>query len=248
MALPFDLSPGAAAFLLFAVLAAAIIRGFSGFGFSALVVAATGLVNDPLHAVAVVLFCEVVMTLQVARSIAGQVDWRRVGLLLAGAAIGLPIGVHGLIAIGVDASRLVISVFILLMCAILLAGWTIEREIRGWPNAVIGLISGIANGAAMAGLPVAAAFAAQPIPPRVFRATLIAYFAVLDFLSLPVLYQAGLVTRDTFVATAVALPALLVGNYFGGHRFNRAAPKNFRRLAVSVLALLALMGIVRTLV
>ncbi len=246
MALPFDLSPEAAGFLLVAVLGAAMIRGFSGFGFSALVVAATGLVSDPLNAVAVVLFCEVVMTLQAARGIAGHVDWRRVGLLLAGAVVGLPLGVYGLIAIGVDAARVTISLFILLMCGILFAGWHLGREVKGLPNAAMGLVSGVANGAAMAGLPVAAFFSAQPIPPKVFRATLIAYFAVLDLISLPVLWQAGLVSRDTFVALAVALPALLIGNLFGSHRFSKAAPQNFRRLAIVLLAVLAALGLARS--
>ncbi|MCB2128764.1 MAG: sulfite exporter TauE/SafE family protein [Rhodobacteraceae bacterium] len=248
MTLPFDLGTGAALWLLAAVLGAAVIRGFSGFGFSALVVAATGLVSDPLNAVAVVLFCEVLMTLQAAKGIAGDVDWRRVWLLLAGAAVGLPIGVHGLIAIGLDASRVAISLFILVMCGVLLTGWQIPREVRGWPNAVLGFLSGIANGAAMAGLPVAAVFSAQPISPRVFRATLIAYFAILDFLSLPVLFQAGLVTRDTYVATAVAVPLLLIGNHFGGLRFGRSAPKDFRRLAIALLATLASLGLVKTVI
>jgi uncharacterized protein len=248
MALPFGLGPGAASFLLVAVLAAAMVRGFSGFGFSALTVAATGLVSDPLNAVAVVLLCEVVMTLQAARGMAGHVDWRRVALLLAGALIGLPIGVYGLIAIGVDAARIAISLFILMMCGVLLTGWHIGREERGWPNAVMGFVSGLANGAAMAGLPVAAFFSAQPMRPAVFRATLIAYFAVLDLLSLPVLWQAGLVSRDTFIAFGVALPALLIGNHFGGHRFNKSAPQSFRRLAIALLALLAMLGLARSVV
>lgn len=246
MALPFGLSPGAAVFLLAAVLGAAVIRGFSGFGFSAIVVATTGLVGDPLDAVAVVLLCEVAMTLQAARGIAGQVDWWRVGLLLAGAAIGLPLGVHGLVSIGVDAARVAISLFILVMCGILLAGWHLGREVRGWPNAAMGVASGVANGAAMAGLPVAAFFTAQPIPPRVFRATLIVYFAVLDLVSLPVLWQAGLISRDTFIALAFALPALLAGNHFGNHRFRASAPQDFRRLAIALLAVLAVLGLARS--
>ncbi len=248
MALPFGLSPAMAAFLLAAVLIAAIVRGFSGFGFSALVVAATGLVSDPLNAVAVVLFCEVVMTLQAVKGIAGHIDWRRVGLLLAGAAIGLPIGVHGLIAIGIDASRIAISLFILFMCGVLLTGWYIPREVRGWPNAVLGFASGVANGAAMAGLPVAAFFSAQPIPPKVFRATLIAYFAVLDLFSLPVLFHAGLITRDTYLACAIALPLLLIGNHFGSSRFAKSAPQSFRRLAIALLATLAVLGLLKSVI
>lgn len=246
MALPFGLSPGAAAFLMAVILGAAVLRGFSGFGFSAIVVAATGLVGDPLNAVAVVLFCEVVMTLQAARGIAAHVDWRRVAFLMAGAMVGMPLGVHGLVAIGIDGARVAISLFILVMCGVLLAGWHLGREVRGWPNAAMGLVSGVANGAAMAGLPVAAFFSAQPIPPAAFRATLIAYFALLDIYSLPVLWQAGLFTRDTFLALAFALPALLIGNHFGNHRFSKAAPRSFRRLAIALLGLLAALGLARS--
>ncbi|GAB4385056.1 TSUP family transporter [Albidovulum sp.] len=245
MALPFGLSPAASAFLLAAVLGAAVLRGFSGFGFSALVVAVTGLVSDPRNAIAVVLFCEIVMTLQAARGIAGHVDWSRVGLLLLGAAVGVPLGVHGLVSVGVDGARVAISLFILAMCGLLLAGWQMRRELRGWPNAALGVVSGVANGAAMAGLPVAAILSAQPIPPQVFRATLIAYFAVLDTLSVPLMWQAGLVTRDSFVALAFALPALLIGNHFGSHRFSRAAPRNFRRLSIGLMAVLAALGLAR---
>lgn len=248
MALPFALSPWAAAFLLAAVLGAAILRGFSGFGFSALVVAATALVSDPLNAVAVVLLCEVVMTLQAARGIAGHVDWRRVGLLLAGAVIGLPIGVYGLVAIGTDAARAAIAVFILSMCGVLLAGWHLGREVGGWPNAAMGVASGVANGAAMAGLPVAAFFTAQPIPPVVFRATLIAYFAALDVMSLPILWHAGLVTGDTFSAFAVALPLLLLGNWLGSRRFRSARPQSFRKLVIALLGVLAILGLGRSMV
>lgn len=244
--LPFGLAPAAAAFLLAAVLGAALVRGFSGFGFSALTVAATGLVSDPLNAVAVVLFCEVVMTLQAARSIAGHVDWRRVGLLIAGAVVGLPLGVHGLIAIGADGARIAISLFILAMCAVLLAGWQTGRELRGGANVALGLASGVANGAAMAGLPVAAFFSAQPIRPAAFRATLITYFAVIDLISLPILWQAGLITRGTFVAIGFALPALLIGNWLGSRHFARAAPENFRRFAIGLLAVLAVLGLIRS--
>lgn len=247
MALPFGLGPGAGVFLLTAVLIAAVVRGYSGFGFSALTVAVTGLVTNPLNAVAVVLFCEVLMTLQQARGIARHIDWGRVGALTLGAVVGLPIGVYGLVAIGVDAARVVISLFILAMCGILLAGWQIGREVRGAANAGLGFVSGIANGAAMAGLPVAAFLSAQPIRPAVFRATLITYFAILDAISLPVLWKAGLVSRDTFVALAIALPLLLVGNWLGNRRFLSAEPQSFRRFAILLLALLALLGLIRSL-
>lgn len=245
MTLPFDLTAGQGVFLGCAVLIAAFVRGYSGFGFSALVVAATALVSDPLYAVAVVLFCEVLMTLQQARGIAPHIDWRRVGWLTGGALIGLPVGVHGLLALGLDASRIVIALFILAMCGVLLAGFRIAAEVKGWPNGAMGLLSGVANGAAMAGLPVAAFFAAQPMHATTFRATLIAYFAVLDALSLPLLWQAGLVSRDTLVAFALTLPLLILGTWAGARHFLRTDPQDFRRFAILLLAALAGMGLLK---
>ena len=45
MTLPFDLDPAAAAFLAAAVFGSALVRGYCGFGFSALVIAAAALVT-----------------------------------------------------------------------------------------------------------------------------------------------------------------------------------------------------------
>ncbi|MCA3526739.1 MAG: sulfite exporter TauE/SafE family protein, partial [Rhodobacter sp.] len=50
--MPFDLSPAAAGFMAVAFLVAAFVRGYSGFGFSALIVTASALVANPLHFVA----------------------------------------------------------------------------------------------------------------------------------------------------------------------------------------------------
>ena len=91
MTLPFDMGVGAAAFMAVAVLIAAFVRGYSGFGFSALVIAASGLVTNPLHFVAVVVICEALMSAQAWRGVGRDIDWRRVGYLMAGAAVGMPL-------------------------------------------------------------------------------------------------------------------------------------------------------------
>ena len=58
-----------------ALLAAAWVRGYSGFGFAALVVSAAGLVTNPLHFVPVVLLADIGMTVQQVRGIWGEIDW-----------------------------------------------------------------------------------------------------------------------------------------------------------------------------
>jgi uncharacterized membrane protein YfcA len=95
-------------------------------------------------------------------------------------------------------------------------------------------------------LPVAVFFAAQPIAPAVFRATLIAYFTLLDFMTVPALWAAGFVTRETVVAALMAAPFLAAGIWAGGRAFRRGNPQGFRRFAIGVLAVLATIGLVQT--
>ena len=245
--IPFDLTPGAALWMALAILGAAFVRGYTGFGFAALVVTAAGLVTDPLHFVPVVILADMLLTLQQARDIRPHVDWRRVGTLFAGCVIGVPLGVWALSTIGPDAARAVISAYVLAMCGVLVAGWRLRRAPGDGAHAATGVVSGIANGAAVGGLPVAAFFAAQTIPPAVFRATLIAYFTALDLWTLPLMAGRGLVTGDTLVATLLFLPLMIAGVALGARRFIIAPPEGFRRIAIALLATLAVIGLGRSL-
>lgn len=246
--MPFDLSLAGTVWMAVAVLGAAFIRGYSGFGYSAMVIAASSLVMNPLNMVAVVVILETAMSVQAARGIAADVDWRRVGFMLAGAAVGLPLGLWLLTGISEDAARAVISAYVLAMCLVLLAGWRMGREARGVSNLGMGFVSGMANAPGMGGLPVAAFFAAQPMRAAVFRATLIAYFPLLDLYSAPLYWYAGLVSWDTLWASLIALPLTFLGNWLGGRHFLNTDPQDFRRFAILLLAGLAGMGLVKAMV
>jgi hypothetical protein len=241
---PFDLGPLALAWLALACLVAGFVRGYSGFGFSALLIAASSLVTNPLNFVAVVVVLETIMSIQAARGAGPDVDWKRVLWLLGGAAIGLPLGLWILTGISEDAARAMISGYVLVMCLVLLAGWRMASEVRGRAaNGFAGVISGLANAPGMGGLPVAAFFAAQPMPASVFRATLIAYFPLLDLYSAPLYWLAGLVSWDTLWASLIALPVTLLGNWLGGRHFFGTDPQDFRRFAILLLAGLAALGL-----
>lgn len=245
MTLPFGLDTGAALWIAAATLVAAFVRGYSGFGFSALCIAAASVVTNPLNFVAVVVILEFAMSVQAWRGAGPHVDWRRVGWLLAGAVAGLPLGLWALTAIPENAARAVISAYVLAMCAVLLAGWRLRAEVGSGGTLAAGLASGLANAPGMGGLPVAAFFAAQPMSAPVFRATLVAYFPILDVYSAPLYWLHGLVTLETVQASLIALPIVVVGNWLGSRHFFNTDPQDFRRFAILLLAGLAALGLGR---
>ena len=243
--MPFDLGPAALAWMAAAVLIAAFVRGYSGFGYSAMVIAASSLVTNPLNFVAVVVILETVMSLQAAKGAGPDIDWRRVWWLMAGAAVGLPLGLWVLTGVDEDTARAVMSAYVLVVCGVLLVGWRLRGEVRGLGNAVAGLVSGLANAPGMGGLPIAAFFAAQPMQASVFRATLIAYFPLLDLYSAPLYWYAGLVSWGTIWASLIALPLTALGNWLGGRHFLNTDPQDFRRFAIVLLAGLAGLGLIK---
>lgn len=243
--MPLDLGPLAWAWLALVALGAAFVRGYSGFGFAALLVSGAALVTEPVALVPAVLLCDIALTAPQWATIRGQVDWRRVGFLFGGCLVGVPIGVAAVAAMGPDAARAAIAGWVLLICAILLRGWRLQRPQGDAVHGAVGVVSGLANGAAVGGLPVAAFFAAQPIPAAAFRATLVAYFALLDLYTLPVMAAQGLIGRDTALLAALGLPAMLLGLHLGSRRFLAAPPEEFRRFAIWTLVALAALGLIR---
>jgi len=243
--LPFGMDLGTAGFMAVACLIAAFVRGYSGFGFSALVVSASALVMNPLHIVGVVMICEFLMTFQQWRGVRADIDWRRVLALMVGAAVGLPVGLWGITRVDVDTARARIAVYVLGMCVVMLWGWTIRSRQGFAPHLGVGIFAGMANAVGMAGLPVASYFTAQGLAAGVFRGTLIAYFAVLDLFSLPLMWRSGIIQWDTFRLAIGALPLMFIGVWLGGRHFLATDPKDFRKFAIGLLAFLAAINLIK---
>lgn len=228
------------------MLGAAWVRGYSGFGFSALVITSAGLVTNPVGLIPVLMMCEVVMTAGQARGLRASVDWRRTLGLLAGATVAMPFSIALLASLGADAARLAISAMVLVICIAMLRGWRFRGPIGTPGNVIAGVASGIANGAAVGGLPVAVFLAGQDIDSRTFRATLIAYLSVLCLVALPMLWWQGVLVADSVFSLLWFLPLMAAGLWLGGRRFHRSNPADFRRFTLVVLSILALAGIARS--
>jgi len=245
MNLPFDLTTGQGAFMAAALFVAAFIRGYSGFGFSAIFIILAALVTNPLPLISVVFICEIAMTGFQARGIRPHIDWRRALALLGGAAVATVPAIAVMAQLGEEQARIVISGLILVLSLVLLSGWRLKQVVGTRGNLVAGAVSGMANSAGVGGLPAAAFMTAQPIPPAAFRATMIIFLTGIDLMALPVMAANGLVGPDTMIGVMLAFPVLGAGIWIGSRRFASAPQTQFRRAVVILLAALSVLNIAR---
>lgn len=244
-ALPFDVSNGEAVFLAAALFGAAVIRGLSGFGFSAIFVLFAALVTNPLRLIPVVFSCEILMTIFQAKGIAQHIAWRRAITMLIGAAIATVPAIYIMARLDDSSARLAISLLILGLCALLFSGWQIKRPVNDGGHILAGIASGTANSAGVGGLPIAGFMAAQPIPPAVFRATMIVFLTGIDMMALPVMAVNGLVGPDIWLGIALALPIIGAGVWLGSRFFQRIPQHRFRQGIIALMTALALANIAR---
>ncbi len=243
-----DLSLVAWIWLAVITFGAAFVRGYSGFGNAALLIAGASLVADPMVFVPVIIVADIVLTLLQARDIRAHIDWKRILPMLVGSYLTIPVGVQILSRIGIDTARSVIAVFILVMCGFLLAGWRLHRMPGKTAHAGVGMVAGLANGASIGGLPAAAFFAASGVPAATFRASIIAYFTLMDLWTLPNMMVAGLVGRETLILAALGLPLMIAGIWAGSRHFLRASPESFRRFAIWLLAGLSVLSLAKAVI
>lgn len=247
-ALPFDLSIGQGLYLAAALVVAAFVRGFTGFGFSAIFIIFAALIMNPLVLIPVVFACEIAMTAFQARGIRPHIDWGKVAMLLLGAAVAVVPAVYVMARMDEVQARLAISTLILMLSLVLLTGWQLKTVLGSKGFLSVGVLAGIANSAGVGGLPVAAFMSAQPIEAAVFRAVLIVFLTGIDLMTLPVLAMNGLVTDDTPIAIVWAFPFLGFGVWIGTMMYRRTSQQGFRKWVVLFLCLMSIMNIGRALI
>ncbi len=230
------------------VLAAAILRGFTGFGFGLAAVPLLSLALPPAQVVPLVVTLQVVIGLVGLRTAVTECDWRAVRMLAPGLVIGIPIGLLILTSLPANPVRLTIGV------VIAFSVWLIHRGIRLPPNpsrllslavgAVAGVISGLAS---MGGPPIVVYLLALGHSPARMRATAIVYFMLASCAVLVPMAARGLITQQVLVWAAVAVPVVFAGSAIGTWGFHRAKPRHHRMVALVILSALAILLIGRSL-
>lgn len=221
---------------------AAIVRGYSGFGFSLLAITSLSLFFPPAQVIPAIFMLEIAASLHLLPSIWRDVHWRSLAFLLVGTLIGTPIGVYALANVPAAPMTLALAIFVLLATLLLWRGFALAHMPNGAATLAVGTATGLANGAfGIGGPPVILFYFASPAGHAAGRASLIAFFIFTDATGLLFLAREGLVTGQSAVLALAFLPALAAGVWLGARSFKTADPTRFRKIVLAILAGLALL-------
>jgi uncharacterized protein len=231
-----------------AVFGAAFLRGFTGFGFGLAAVPALSLMLSPVVVIPLTLLLVMLAGVQQMPKIRHLADWRSVWILVAGSLVGSPIGIWVLTALPANALRVVIGITLIVAVIVL---WR-QPRFGGEPSLPTGfgtgIVSGVLNGSTgFAGPPVILYFLSSHDSVPVARASLIMYF----FFSTggALIYDAfhGLIDGHVLLLTVIFFPALCIGNWLGDRSFDGSSAATYRRVALVILLVLAVLAVGRSL-
>lgn len=241
-----DLSAGDFWFLAIVTFLAGMVRGFSGFALSALVMAAAVFVLPPVALLPILWFLEMSASLIMARGGWRDANRRIAVLLVLGAWIGWPIGLSLTTGLPVDQSKLVALLVILALAVLQLARVRIPGLASQPGTLIAGTVSGVVSGLAhVGGMVVALYVLALGDAARSMRGTLVLYL----FLSAlgSALYQLGFGVMDStgIIRGLVFVPTTLLGVWIGTKFFSPRWERYYRPFCLGLLIVLALNGVAR---
>ena len=235
-------------FAVSAIFAASVIRGYSGFGFAMISAITLSFVFPPTQVTPVILCLEIAASFWLLYKVRKLVDWKGLKILGAGAFITLPLGSMALALAPVHLLRIFISMTIIILCAGLLFKKQRPKTTGTLSTLVVGMLSGFLTVvASIGGPPVILFYFSSNRSVSVSRASMIAFFLVVDILALISAVWYGLLNRQTLLLSAGMLVPLGLGIWTGNAFYGKfASEEAFRKQVLIFLAGLASISFLKT--
>lgn len=229
------------------VTVAGIVRGFSGFALSALVMASAVLILPPVELIPICWFLEMTASVLMARSGWQEADRSIVFGLVIGSAVGVPIGLALLTAMSVAASKAVVLALIIVLAASQLANLRLPFLATKPGLYVSGVLAGIVTGlASVGGMVVALYVLSQNAPAAKMRAALVLFLFISLGTSIVFYLIAGIMNAEAAMrGLSLAIFAAL-GVFIGQRLFTERLAPYYRPFCLTLLISLAGLGLIRT--
>ena len=233
-------------YVILIVFIASIIRGFNGFGFSAICISGFSFILPAIEIVPIILALEVVISIFMAPYIWNKIDWRFVFKILLGIIIGSPIGLYLLKYLNPQTTHLSICLLIIFFSILLMQGFSNQKINNNYGKFFIGIVSGTLNGlTTLGGMPVALFLLITSIQPAVIRGSLAALFFLTDIYAFVLSFFSGIVDITTIYRVIPLIIILPLGVFIGNKFFVKSKEETYRKVVFYFLILISIFGFFR---
>ena len=226
-------------------LVAGLLRGFTGFGGPAFILAVLTIFYPPITIVGKVLIVDFAASAFLFRSCFHRIQWKPTLSLVIPSMLFIPAGQWLLLVMDSQDLARGIAITILLTCLMMLAGWRYRKRPGLVGMVLIGSFSGVIFGASYIALVTITAILLGPWNHVEARTLIISWaFLVQIWFAFIAVYAGTVGSGDLLIALPGAV-LYLVGTWLGSRMFGSTGESQYRNVALMVLIGLSLAGLVR---
>ena len=228
------------------VMLAGIVRGFSGFAMSAVIMAIAVLILPPVQLIPICWWMEMTASALMVRGGWREADRRVVWILVIGSTVGVPIGLWATTTLPVETSKLIVLILVITLSASQLAKLRLPFLATKPGLYGTGLTAGIVTGLAhIGGMVIALYVLSQNAPAAKMRAALVMFLFLGSLTSLVSQAAFGVMDQTgTLRGLALAIPCAL-GVAIGQSLFTPRFAAYYRPVCLSLLCVLAGSALIR---
>lgn len=227
--------------ILAACLVAGLVRGFSGFGTSMILIPVIAAVYSPQTAVALVFLIDATAALPVVIPELRRVEWKSLLPGLIGFLAILPLGLAVLKFGDPVALRWALAALIMVSVAVLWSGWRYHGPRSPAVDVAVGGVAGFTGGACgLPGPPAIVYWMAAQLKAATVRANTMVFLYLTDCALGAGLILADILTMDGVIKGIGAMPFYLAGLLIGARSFGMASETGYRRIAFLIILIAAI--------
>ena len=223
---------------------AGLVRGFTGFGGPAFILAILTLFFTPYSIVSKILVVDFIASVYLFKVVYREIDWRATATMVIPTLICMPLGHWLLVELDPVWMKRAMALIIATACIMMLIGFRYRHPMTTSWLIFVGVCAGIVFGGSYIALVAVVFILLGPYDKHQGRTLIIAwsFFAVLGFALISAL--SGTTGVDDVIAAAPGAATYLLGTWMGSHGFRKSSEKVFRRAAIAVLLCLAIFNLV----
>jgi uncharacterized membrane protein YfcA len=221
-----------------------LIRGFTGFGGPAFILAILTLFFTPYSIVAKILVVDFIASVYLFKAVYRQIDWRTTAYLVIPTLLFMPLGHWLLIELDPLLMKRAMALIISAACVMMLIGFRYKHPLTTSWLILIGGSAGLIFGGTYIALLAVVCILLGPYDKHAGRTLIIswAFFTVLGFALVSAV--SGTTGIDDVITAAPGAATYMLGTWIGSHGFRKSSEKLFRRAAIVTLLTLSIINLV----